>query len=98
MLGRADRRNDDRINQRLGDRPLTRGSTDGAYRNIRILKQVPVRQYLERSWRFSVAFRVTQVRTSFHLSDAPTVRQYPPTIRIGGHHRSTDWEARPHRS
>src|ERR1700730_3888225 len=98
MFRRADRRNDDRIDQWLSGRPLARRYLYGANRNIRKLKQIFVRLYLERSRKFSVAFRITQVRTSFHLSETPIVRQYPPTTRTGGHHRSTDWEAGPNRS
>ena len=80
----ADSRNDDRIYERLGDGPLSGWSIDGTGRNIRKLKQVLIRLYLERSREFSAAFRFTQVCTSFHLGGHPTVHRSPPTTRTDG--------------
>src|SRR5580704_13224506 len=79
----ADGGNDDRIDEGFRDVPLVGRRIDGASRKLRKLKQFSVRGNLKRSRKVSVAFRSTQVRTSFHLGGHPTARRSPPTTRTG---------------
>src|SRR5580658_7906919 len=93
MVRRADGRNDNGIDEGLRDGPLTGGGINTARRNIRKLKQVVVRLYIEGPREFSVAFRFTQFRTSFHLGCHPTAHQSLRTTRTGECSRAKDWVA-----